>query len=331
MDRHMTRWMLGAALAALAASVAGIGGAAAQAYPSRAITLIVPYPPGGPTDQLARTVAPILTERLGQSVIIENVTGGGTNIATQRVVHSAPDGYTLLIHNVQISANVSLYPTAPFNIERDLIPITMVNSNPLVLIGRNSLPANNLAELAAWMKTNIAKVGHPGIGSSGHLSTFLMAQAMGVTVDHIPYRGSAPILTDILGGHVDLTFVTPQISIEQVASGRMKAFTITSKEPSPQFPGVQTLAQVYGPKLEVLYWHAMFAPAGTPRPIVDRLNAEMQAIMTHPAVLKEWAKSGVVAFPKEQRTPEGAAAYIKSQIAHWGEVVRANNIEPSGN
>ena len=322
----MRKLLVAAALVAL-----GIAGAHAQSYPSRPVTLIVPYPAGGPTDQLARVLAPKFSNRFGQHFIVENVSGGGTNIAGARVARAAPDGYTLYLPNLQISANVALYPTLPFDTEKDFAPIAIVNNNPLVLSGRKSLPADTLAELAAWMKSNTAKMAHPGSGSTGHLATFLLAQAMGVTVDHIPYRGAAPALQDIAGGHVDLFFATPQSVVQQVASGQVKAYGITAKEPSPLFPGVPSFVQAYGPKLEILFWHILLAPAGTPRPIIDALNAATQEAMDDPAIVKAWADTGVSPYPKEQRSPEAAQAYLKKEIAHWGEVVRDNKIAPPSN
>jgi tripartite-type tricarboxylate transporter receptor subunit TctC len=310
-----------------AALIASATIASAQNYPSRPVTIIVPYPAGGPTDQLARTIAPKFSERLGQNFIVENVSGGGTTNATARVERATPDGHTLLLHNLQISANVALYPKLSFDTEKDLATIAMINRNPLVLVGRKSLPANSLAELKAWMKTTTAKMAHPGTGSTGHLSTFLLAQALDLKVDHIPYRGAAPALQDIIGGHVDMFFATPQSVVEQVGSGQMKAFGITAREPSPLFPGVPSFVQEFGPKLEILYWHALFAPAGTPQPIIAALNGVLQEVMDDPAIVKAWADTGVSPFPKDQRSPEAGQALLKSQIAHWGEVVRDNKIE----
>ena len=172
---------------------------------------------------------------------------------------------------------------------------------------------------------------HPGTGSTGHLATFLLAQALGVKVDHIPYRGAAPALQDIVGGHVDLFFATPQQVVGAVRSGQIKAFGITAKEPSPLFPGVASFAQAFGPQARDLFWHIMLAPAGTPKPILDALSAALQEFADDPAILKIWAETGVSAYPKELRTPEGAAAYLKQQIAHWGKVVRDNKIEPPSN
>ena len=206
-------------------------------------------PAGRPTRWRGRS-RPKLAAKLGQNFVVENVSGGGTNIAGQRVARSAPDGYTLFVHNLQISANVSLYKSLPFDTEKDFLPIAMINSNPLVLVGRKTLEAKTLPELVAWMKTNPARMGHPGVGSTGHLATALLAQALGVEVTHIPYRGAAPMLQDTLGGHIDLFFATPQQVVGQFASGEVKVFGITSKDTSPQFPGVPSFVAAYGPKLE---------------------------------------------------------------------------------
>ena len=320
-------------LVILALAIIAASPAQAQSYPTRPVTIIVPYPPGGPTDQVARQIAPKLSAKFGQNFLVENVSGGGTNIAGQRVANAAPDGHTLMIHNLQVSANVSLYKTLPFDTEKDFAPIAMINSNPLVLVGRKTLEANTLPELVAWMKSASppAKMAHPGTGSTGHLATFLLSQALGVKVDHIPYRGAAPMLTDTLGGHIDLFFATPQQVIGAFAGGQIKVFGITSKEPSPQFPGVPSFVAAYGPKLEIAFWHIMLAPAATPKPVIDALSIALQNALDDPEILKVWAGSGMAPYPPEQRMPAGAAAYLRQQIAHWGEVVRDNKIEPPTN
>jgi tripartite-type tricarboxylate transporter receptor subunit TctC len=318
-------------LAATLAALAGFAAAHAQSYPARPVTVIVPYPAGGPTDQVARQIAPKLAARLGQNFVIENVSGGGTNIAGLRVARSAADGYTLFVHNLQFSANVSLYKSLPFDTEKDFLPIAMINSNPLVLVGRKSLEANTLPELVGWMKKNPARMGHPGVGSTGHLATALLAQALGVEVTHIPYRGAAPMLQDTLGGHIDLFFATPQQVVGQFAAGEVKAFGITSKDTSPQFPGVPSFVAAYGPKLNIDFWQIMLAPAGTPKPVVDALDAALQEAIDDPEILKIWAASGMAPYPKAQRTPAGATAYLKSEIERWGKVVRDNNIEAPAN
>ena len=323
---------LSVAAAALVAAIASMPAAVhAQSYPTRPVTIIVPYPAGGPTDQVARQIAPKLAAKLGQSFVVENVSGGGTNIAGQRVARSAPDGTMLFIHNLQISANVALYKSLPFDTEKDFLPIAMINSNPLVLVGRKTLEANTLPELVAWMKKNPARMGHPGVGSTGHLATALLAQALGVQVTHIPYRGAAPMLQDTLGGHIDLFFATPQQVIGQFASGEVKVFGITSKDASPQFPGVPSFVATYGPKLAIDFWQIMLAPAGTPKPIVDAIDRALQEALDDPEILKVWAQSGMAPYPKMQRTPAGATAYLKSEIDRWGQVVRDNKIEAPAN
>ena len=322
----MTRALLAVILTMLC-----VADAPAQSYPSRPVTIVVPYPAGGPTDLTARQLAPKLSAKFGQNFIVENVSGGGTNIAGQRVARAAPDGYTLYIPNLQFSANVSLYKTLPFDTEKDFAPIGMINNNALVLTGRKSLPANTQAEWAAWMKTTKARMAHPGTGSTGHLATFMVAKALGVEATHIPYRGAAPALQDILGGHVDLFFATPQQVVGNLNAGEIKAFGITSREPSPLLPQVPSFVQTYGPNLEILFWHIMLAPAGTPAPIISALNAALQEAVADPEILAAWAKTGVTAYPKEQQTPAGAAAYLKKEIAHWGQVVRDNNIEAPAN
>jgi tripartite-type tricarboxylate transporter receptor subunit TctC len=318
-------------VAVVTALVATVATAHAQSYPTRPVTVIVPYPAGGPTDQVARQIAPKMGGKLGQNLVVENVSGGGTNIAGQRVARSAPDGYTLFVHNLQISANVALYKSLPFDTEKDFLPIAMINSNPLVLVGRKTLEAKTLPELVAWMKKNPARMGHPGVGSTGHLATALLAQALGVEVTHIPYRGAAPMLQDTLGGHIDLFFATPQQVVGQFASGEVKVFGITSKDTSLQFLGVPSLVAAYGPKLAIDFWQIMLAPAGTPKPIVDAIDGALQEAMDDPEILKVWALSGMAPYPRAQRTPAGATAYLKSEIDRWGEVVRDNKIEAPAN
>ena len=323
----MTRSVKLAIAFLLAAVVTWPSAASADDYPTRTVTIIVPYPAGGPTDQVARVVAQKMSEKLGQTFVVENLSGGGTTIATTRVARAAPDGYTLLVHNLQISANASLYPNLTFDTEKDLAPIGFINSNPLVLVGRKTLEANNFSELLAWMKSTPAKVAHFGTGSTAHLTTALLMQQAKISVDQIPYRGAAPALQDLIGSHVDLFFATPQQVLGNVTAGQIKAYAITAQQPSPLFPTAASLVQALGPKLEITYWHAMFAPAGTPAPIIDKVNAILQTVLEDPAILKNWSETGTAPFPKEQRTPQAAQALFHNEIARWGEVVRENHIQ----
>ena len=221
---HPVRVVLAALL------IIGVSAAGAQDYPSRLVTIIVPYPAGGPTDQVARELAASFSEKLNQNFVVENVSGGGTTIATGRVARAAPDGYTLLLHNLQISANVALYPHLGFDTERDLSTVGFINQNPLVLTGRKSLPANTLSELLALMKQEQLKMAHPGTGSTGHLATSLFLKEANLEAIQVPYRGAAPALQDLAGDHVDLFFATPQSVMEQVAAGQIKAYGITAKQ-----------------------------------------------------------------------------------------------------
>ena len=309
--------------------LAGAIPALAQPYPNRVVTIIVPYPAGGPTDQLARAIAPALAEKLGQNFIVENVSGGGTTIATARVARATPDGHTLLLHNLQISANVALYPKLNFDTEKELTPVAFINNNPLVLVGRKTLTPNTLKELIAFMKTTRVNIAHPGVGATGHLATSLLLQEAKLTANLVPYRGAAPALQDIAGGHIDLFFATPQSVVQQVATGEMKGYGITAKDKSPLFPKAESFVQELGPKLEILYWHALFAPAGTPQPIVEKLNGVLQDAMGDPAIVKSWTDTGVAPYPKEQRSPQAAQALLRSEIARWGQVVRDNDIKPA--
>ena len=303
--------------------------ASAQQYPDRTITIIVPYPAGGPTDTTAREVANSLSASLKQNVIVENITGGGTIVATNRVAKATPDGYTLLLHNLQISANVTLYKNLPFDTEKDLAPIMLVNKNPLVLVGRGTLEPNNFSDLLALMKKQTLKAAIPGYGATGHLTTTLLVQEGKVTIDQIPYRGAAPAMTDLLGGHVDLFFGTPQSVAPQVTAGKLKVYAVTSKDKLEQLPTAESLVKALGPKFDIIYWQGLFAPAGTPQAIIMTLNKAMQQAVADPAMVKRWATEGFDAFPKDQLSPERARAFIKTEIARWGQVIRDNNIHIS--
>jgi len=316
--------------AAIAALVLGLfvvaAPVSAQQYPSRTVAIIVPYPAGGPTDETARVVAQSLSAQLNHSFIVENISGGGTIIGTEKVARAAPDGYTLLLHNLQISANVTLYKNLPFDTVKDFSPVMLINRNPLVLVGRSSLAPNTLTELIALMKKERMKAAIPGYGATGHLATTLLAQEANAQIDQIPYRGAAPAITDLLGGHVDLFFATPQSVVQQVATGKLKAYGVTSKEKLPEFPDVDSFVTVFGPKLDVVYWQALFAPAETSDAVVKTLNEALQQTVSDPAIVNTWAAEGMSAFPKDQRSPAAASALLRSEIARWGQGIRDNNI-----
>jgi tripartite-type tricarboxylate transporter receptor subunit TctC len=298
----------------------------AQDYPNRTVTIVVPYPAGGPTDQLARVVADAMAKKFSQSFIVENVTGGSTIIATNKVAKAAPNGYTLLLHNLQISGNPTLFKTLPFDTEKDITTVMLINRNPLVLVGRKGLAPNTLTELIALMKKERLKEALPGYGTTGHLTSRLFAQETKLNFDEVPYRGGAPAVTDILGEHVDFFIGTPQQVGPLVAAGKLKAFGVTQKDKMPQFPQADSFVTVLGPKFEIHYWQAMFAPAKTPAAIVKKLNAALDDIANDPAILKTWEETGVSAFPKDMRSPAAGNKFLKSEIVRGGTVIRDNDI-----
>jgi tripartite-type tricarboxylate transporter receptor subunit TctC len=300
--------------------------AQAQKYPDRTVTLVVPYPAGGPTDETARMVGNFLSKKFGQNFIVENVTGGSTIIATNKVAKAAPDGYTLLVHNLQITANVTLFKDLPFNTEKDITAVALINRNPLVLVGRPGLAPNNLKDLIALMKKERLKEALPGFGTTGHLTSALFMQEAKVTLDQIPYRGAAPAMTDLLGDHVDLFIGTPQSLVAQVKAGKLKAYAITSKEKSPLLPHAESLVDLLGPKFEIMYWQGMFAPSGTPAAVIKTLNEAVAEAVSDPAIVKTWAGEGVSPFPKDQRSVAAANAMMKSEAARWGKIITDNNI-----
>jgi tripartite-type tricarboxylate transporter receptor subunit TctC len=307
-------------LASMLASVS------AQEYPSRNVTIIVPYPAGGPTDETARMVAQSLSSQLKHSFIVEDIGGGGSIIGSEKVARAAPDGYTLLVHNLQIAANVSLYENLPFDTVKIFTPVMAINRNPLVLVGRNTLEPSTLRDLVALMKRQRLKAAIPGYGTTGHLATSLFAQEAGVSLDQIPYRGAAPAITDLLGGQVDLFFATPQSVVQHVAAGALKAYGVTAKEKLAEFPTADSVPVTFGPKLDVVYWQAMFAPVGTPELVIATLNKALQNAVSDPALVKIWTAEDVSVFPPDQRSPGAASALLNSEITRWGQVIRDNKI-----
>jgi tripartite-type tricarboxylate transporter receptor subunit TctC len=299
----------------------------AQDYPTKAVTIVVPYPAGGPTDTLARQVGQVFTEKLGQPFVVENVTGGNTLIATGRVAKAAADGYTLLLHNLQISANVTLYPDAPYNTERDIATVGFINRNPLVMVGRKGLPPDTLTELIPYMRKNNLNIAHPGAGATGHLATTLFLEEAKLKATMVPYRGAAPAIQNLLGEQVDLFLSTPQAVVKLVQGGRLKAYGLTTKEKYPQFPNVSSFVTEVSPKLEIFYWQALFAPAKTPKAIIDKLNGILQEIEDDPKIISAWNAEGVSAFPKDERSVEGGQRVMKSEIARWRQVIQDNHIE----
>jgi tripartite-type tricarboxylate transporter receptor subunit TctC len=304
------------------------GNSWAQTYPARPVTLVVPFPAGGATDAIARILVDSMSQKLGQTIIVEDIGGAGGMIGAARVARATPDGYTLLLHQVAIAAGMSLYSKLSFDAEKDLAPIGIVNVSASTIGARATLPANNLAELATWMKQpgQIAKIAHAGVGSFGHLCGVLFAQEIGAQAAQIPYRGGGPALNDLVAGHADLSCLSAAIVAPLVRNGSLKAYGIVSRNRFAGLPEQPTMAEAGYKNLELEFWHILFAPAGTPPPVVAALNAALRHALADKKVIDAFAASGMDASPEDRRSPEVAAELLKSEIKRWGEVVRANNI-----
>ncbi len=314
--------------ALLAACTLAAGAASAQTYPNRPVTMIVAFPPGGADDASARIIQDAMQKALGQPIVIQNIGGAGGMIAADKAAHADPDGYTILLHQDALAAGMALYPKHTFDAEKDFVAIGLVNTAINTLAGRPTLPANNFAELLHWMKEpgRSAKIGHPGVGSFGHLGEVLVFQEMGVTVTQVPYRGAGPALVDLLAGQVDLGPISAVVARPLVKSGKLKAYAVIGTKRFAGLPQLKTMAELGYKNLDINFWHMLLAPAGTPRPIIDKLNAALRVALADPKVKKLYADGGLDQYPPDQETPEAASALLKSEIKRWGDVVRANHI-----
>jgi tripartite-type tricarboxylate transporter receptor subunit TctC len=312
----------------LAACILASGAASAQTYPSRPITMIVPYPPGGATDTIARIMQDSMSQSLGQQIVIENIGGAVGMIAAGRAARAAPDGYTVLLHQVAMAAGMTLYPNLGFDAEKDFVTIGLVNTAASTVAARPTLPPSNITELVRWMKEpgQNPKIAHAGVGSFGHLAGVLVAQEIGAAVTHVPYRGAGPALNDLLAGHADLSSQSAVVAGPLVKAGKLKAYAIIGRTRFAGLPDLPTMGEVGYKKLDLDFWHMLFAPAGTPRPVVDRLNAALRQAFADAKVQKTFADGGMDLFPPGQQTPEAAGALLKSELKLWGDVIRASNI-----
>jgi tripartite-type tricarboxylate transporter receptor subunit TctC len=311
----------------MAAALVAAHAVHAQNYPDRPVTIIIPFAPGGGTDVVARAMAPALGAKLGQTIVIENVSGAAGNIAATRVARATPDGYTLIMHNLALALNAALSPRLQFDPEKDFAPIAMINYNANAFVARKTLPANNIPELVAWMKSNRARLAHPGVGSTGHIQVALLAKAVGVEADFIPYRGGGPMLQDIIAGHVDIGTVTVGNAIEPGKNGLVKVLGTSGPTPEKLLPGVPSMVPNLSPIMEVLFWNVLLAPAGTPKPVIDKINAAFEETIKDKPLVEGWAKIGIDLYPPAERTPNGTRAYLQKEFARWNKIIRENKIE----
>jgi tripartite-type tricarboxylate transporter receptor subunit TctC len=316
----MTSMLYRFALGILLALVAALP--SAQTYPTKPIRLVVPFPPGGATDILARDVAQRLTDAWGQSVIVDNRPGAGGNIGSELVAKSPPDGYTLEMGTVGTHAiNASLYAKMPYDNVKDFVPVILVAGVPNVLVVNPSVPVNSVAELIAYAKANPGKLNFAssGNGTSIHLSGELFKVMAGVQMTHVPYKGSAPALQDLLGGQVQLMFDNLPPSLPQIKAGKLRALAVTSSTRALALPDVPTLAESGLPGFEASSWFGVLAPAGTPPAIVTKLNTEIANWLSTPAAREKLTKQG--ANPAGG-TPEDFAKHIAAETAKWAKVVK---------
>src|SRR5262245_14592985 len=301
------------ALAALvlAASILAAETSSAQTYPSHPITLVAPFPPGGATDTIARIMQDSMSKSLGQQIIIENV-----------------GGYTVLLHNPAVAIAMTLYAKAGFDTEMDFIAIGPANVAATTVAGSPMLPPNTMAELVRWLKEpgHNAKVAHAGVGSFAHLCGMLFAQEIGATVTQVPYRGAGPALNDLLAGHADLGCQAAAVVGPLSKASQLKGYAILGKSRFSGLPDVPTTAEAGYKKLDLGFWHILFAPAGTSGPIVDRLNTALRHALADATVRKTFDEGGMELFPTDQQTPEAASSLLKREIKLWGDVIGANNI-----
>jgi tripartite-type tricarboxylate transporter receptor subunit TctC len=297
-------------------------------YPSRSVTVVVPFPAGGPSDVVARIVTEHMGKTLGQTLVIENVGGAGGTIGSGRVASAQPDGYTLLAGSMgsHVSAPV-LTPNIKYDSERDFTPIGFTANAPAVIVARKDFPARNLREFIAYLKMNGDKVkqAHGGIGSSSHMACLLFTQAAGVTPSLVAYRGTGPAMNDLIGGHVDF-FCEQAVSVApQIAGGAIKAYAVSSTERLATLADLPT-AKEAGLRYQMNIWAGIFAPKGTPKPIVDRLALALDRALDDPSVKKRLNDLGGSVPPKDERTPAKFEGYVKAEIVRWSPILRSAKV-----
>ena len=307
-------------------------GAAAQPYPARPITAIVPASAGGPTDTIGRIVMARVQQTLGQSIIIENVGGASGTIATARVVRADSDGYTLIIGGVNhFVVNGAVYPLS-YDLVKDFEPISMLATGPMLILSRNSLPAKNLGELIAWLKANPDTVtfGTGGLASPPHISGLSLEKVTGNKFQFVPFRGSAPALQNVLAGQLDIIIDQASAALAIARSGGARAYAVTAKERLASAPEIPTVDEAGLPGFHVSIWQGLWAPKGTPKEIVGKINAAVVEALADPAVRTRLKDIGQELPTREQQSPDGFGAYHKAEVEKWWPIIKAAGIKPAG-
>jgi tripartite-type tricarboxylate transporter receptor subunit TctC len=322
----MREWLSAIALVA----VLGVSGAQAQTFPARPVTLVVPFAPGGPVDVLARIMAERMKTSLGQPVIVENVAGAAGSLGVGRVARAAPDGYTLSIgpgYSTHV-VNPAIY-ALPYDVVKDFDPISLIGVMPEIIVGRKAMPADDLKGLIDWLKANPDKAtqGTSGVGSAGHVAGVFFQKLTGTRYAFVPYRGLAPAMQDLLAGQVDLVIDVPTSALPQIRNGSIKAYAVTAKTRLAGAPDVPTSDEAGLPGFHATVWYALWAPAGTPKDIIGKLNAAVVDALADQTVRARLAEIGQEVVPRDQQNPEALAALQKSEIEKWWPIIKAANIK----
>jgi tripartite-type tricarboxylate transporter receptor subunit TctC len=316
-------------VAAAFAAMLAAGTGHAQNYPSRPVMMIVPLATGGSTDTIARIMTEGLRTALGQPVIVENVTGAGGSIGVGRVARSAPDGYTIGIgHWGTNMANGAIYPLT-YDLLTDLEPVSLIASQPFLVVARKTMPANNLNELIAWLKANADKAseGNSGIGTPSHVAGILFQNTIGARFQMVPYRSAGLSMQDLVAGQIDVMLDTPATSMPQVNSGTLKAYAVTAKSRLDIAPNIPTVDEAGLPGFYFSFWHAFWVPKGTPKPIIARLNEAVVSALADPLVRKRLTDIAQDIFPRDQQTPQAMFAFHKAEAEKWWPIIKAANIK----
>ena len=326
----MKRARIAGALIALVASAAV---AQAQTYPSRPITMMVGFPPGGPTDTLARILADAMKSSLGQTIVVETLSGASGTIATGRVVHADPDGYTIGIGNWGSHVGAPAIYTLDYDVLKDLQPISLLEASPLWILGKSTLPPKTPSELIGWLKARSEPTtfGTVGAGSAAHLCGIYFQQKTGARFQYVPYRGAAPAMQDLIGGQIDLTCLEASATLANVEAGKFKAFAVMSEQRWPKSPDTPTMIESGVPGLSISFWHGLWTTKGTPKKIVDRLDAAVQTALADPAIRQRLEALGQVIFPRNQQNPIALATYHKAEIEKWWPIIKAADIKLESN
>jgi tripartite-type tricarboxylate transporter receptor subunit TctC len=317
------------AMSILTAASAAVGVAAAETYPARPITMVVSFAAGGPLDTVARILSEPMRTALGQSIIIENVTGAAGSIGVGRVARAQPDGYTLSIgHWSTHVVNGAIY-SLQYDLLRDFDPVILLPSNPMIVVSKNAVPAKTLKDLVAWIKANEGKVsaGTAGAGSGTHIAGVYFQKVTDANFAFVPYRGTGPALQDLVAGQIDLIVDQVSNSIQHVRNGRIRAYAVTAKARLPSAPDVPTALEAGFDGLDVSVWYGLWAPKGTPKDVIAKLNAAAMSALADPAVRKRFADLGLEVPPLERQTPEALGAFHKAEIEKWWPVIRAAGIK----